>query len=330
MFFWLSPFLYIAMEKKKEVINRSKNSPLVDLGAKLGVKVVKGLPPAPRTSLPKVSIALVTPHTDDLTPLPTTPHGANQKFQSASLVNSPLSGPSASHRGHTKVQSTGSGPSTLQSTVTNTQQASSQPSPRLGLVRAAMTGAVKTGTPIIPQPIQLGIDPPKSSSAPSNLIYLEYDLHAVVDVANQFIGLGLQVLSSSVSFLRFILFLLIRKLTLLGQLTVDDLNGINRLLKQLTQSTATYINTIKQNVSRLPQHSTALTNFARALRDVVNIVIADFKVVCTNVVEDTQNLTPAIEKCMQSIEQLSRVCYYNGAFLTHVLHVCYVILMRSR
>ena len=103
---------------------------------------------------------------------------------------------------------------------------------------------------------------------------------------------------------------------------MDDLNAINRLLKQLTQSTAQYINTIKQNISKLPQYSNELTSFARVLRDVVNVVIVDFKIVCSTVAEDTHNLPASIEKCMQSLDQLSRACYYNGALLTHLLQVC--------
>ncbi len=154
---------------------------------------MKGPKDLPKVPVPKVSVAPVAPQptqTDDLIPSPTSPRGNNQK-------------PPISPRGHTKVQSAGSSTSTFQSTVISTQQGPSQSAPRLGLVRAATanpSGHAKTGALVVPQPIQSSMDSPKSSSAPANFTYLEYDLHAVVDVANQFIGLALQSLTQDVGF----------------------------------------------------------------------------------------------------------------------------------
>jgi uncharacterized protein YoxC len=297
------------------------------LGAKLSTpghaKGPKGVPPvnlaAPKTSVPKVGLA-TTQTEDNVNPLPASPRG-HQK------VNSGGSGTPASMispRSHTKVQSSGSSNNAVTSPSANTQAPSVAPRP--GLVRAATAnpaGHTKVGPPVVPQQIQSSIDSPKASSAPSNLSYLEYDLQSVIDLANQFVNTSLPTLTPEVTLRRTV----VRDLMATLQITVDDLNAINRLLKQVTQSTAQYISTIKQNVSKLPQHSTELTAFARVLRDSVNIVIADFKIICNNVAENAPDLPTAIDKCTQSIDQFSRACYYNGALLTHLLQVRYHQLM---
>ncbi len=182
------------------------------MGAKLSLpalaNIPKALPPgalgAPKTSVPKVGLITATQATqqqekDNISPLPVSPRNHQKVNSSGGAPTSALS-----PRGHTKVQSSGAVPAAISSPTINAQQAPIV-SPRPGLIRAATANPaghakVASGPPVVPQPIQSTIDSPKASSTPSNLSYLEYDLQAVIDLANQFIGTTLQTLTPNVSF----------------------------------------------------------------------------------------------------------------------------------
>lgn len=160
------------------------------------------VPPIPLAS-PKASMSKVTsPQTEEnnagSSPPPVSPRG-HQKVNSGGGTPTGMITP----RGHTKIQSSGSSNNAnITPTATNAQPPIV---PRPGLVRAATAnpaGHVKVGPPVVPQPIQSNIiDSPKASSAPANLTYLEYDLQAVIDLANQFVGLALQTMTPQVNLL---------------------------------------------------------------------------------------------------------------------------------